>query len=295
MEKRTSIHGLWSSRWAFILATTGAAVGLGNIWKFPYIAGENGGGAFVCFYLICIVVIGLPLMMAEVLLGRHGRQNPANSMRSLAIESGRTPLWGIVGFIGILAGFIILSYYAVIAGWALDYVFQSALGHFTNASATHIDSLFNDLVSSPWQMLIWDSIIMVATIGVVAMGVEKGLERSIRYVFPAMLILLFVIIIYSYETGEFGKGLSFLFHPNFEKLSANGMLIALGHAFFTLSLATGSIMMYGAYLPDDISIPAHQHVYRCRRYIYCLSCRLSHFPNRICSWLTTWRRPWINF
>lgn len=255
MEKRTSIHGQWSSRWAFILATTGAAVGLGNIWKFPYIAGENGGGAFVCFYLLCIAVIGVPLMMAEVLLGRHGRQNPANSMRSLAIESGRSRHWGAVGFIAILAGFLILSYYAVVAGWALDYVFQAAMGHFTQGSAEHIDSIFNQLIASPWQMLLWDSILMVATISVVAMGVEKGLERSIRYVFPAMLVLLFVIIIYSYETGEFGKGISFLFHPNFKALTPSGMLIALGHAFFTLSLATGSIMMYGAYLPDDISIP----------------------------------------
>lgn len=147
-EQRTSIHGEWSSRWGFILAASGAAVGLGNIWKFPYIAGQNGGGAFVLIYLCCIVLIGTPLMMAEVMLGREGRKNPATSMRLLAMESGRSRFWQLPGIMGILASFLILSYYSVIAGWAVDYVYQSAAGHFANASVAHIDGLFSQLIAS---------------------------------------------------------------------------------------------------------------------------------------------------
>lgn len=254
MEQRVSMHGQWSSRLAFILATSGAAVGLGNIWKFPYIAGENGGGAFVLFYLICVAVLGIPIMMAEVMLGRAGRQNPASTMRTLALESKHSRYWGLVGGLGILAGFLILSYYSVIAGWSLDYVFQAALGHFSSQTPAQIDQLFQDLVSSPYRLIFWHSLIILATVSVVIFGVEKGLERAVRFMFPAMLGLLLVIVGYSMQTGYFSHGLHFLFHPDFHKLTPNAMLIALGHAFFTLSLATGSIMMYGAYVPQGISI-----------------------------------------
>jgi len=249
-----SIHGQWTSEWGFILATTGAAVGLGNIWKFPYIAGENGGGAFVIIYLVCILLIGIPLLIAEVMLGRRGRQNPAGTMRRLALESNRSPLWQVAGIMGVIASFLILSYYSVIAGWALDYVYQSVAGHFEQANPQEIKQLFQDLVSSPSRLIYWHSLIMIATVGVVIFGVEKGLERCARYMFPTMLILLLIITVYSMGTGYFGHGFSFLFHPNFHDISARGILVALGHAFFTLSLATGSIMMYGAYLPKKVSI-----------------------------------------
>jgi neurotransmitter:Na+ symporter, NSS family len=253
--ERQSRHGQWSSRWAFILAASGAAVGLGNIWKFPYIAGENGGGAFVLVYLVCIILLGIPIMTAEIMIGRHGRQNPANSMKSVAEDSGRSQHWFWVGALAIASSFIILSYYGVIAGWALDYVFQALLGHFNQATPQHIDKLFEALVSNPWKLIFWDSLIMGGTISVVVFGVEKGLERSVRFMFPAMLAILLIIVIYSIDTGYFGHGLAFLFHPNFKALTPNSILIALGHAFFTLSLATGSIMMYGAYVPRDTSVP----------------------------------------
>lgn len=254
-EARKSQHGEWSSRWAFILAATGAAVGLGNIWKFPYIAGENGGGAFVLVYLFCITLIGIPVMLSEIMIGRLGRQNPAFSIRTLAKEANRSRHWYWVGACSILAGFLILSYYSVIAGWALDYVYQAAAGHFYHQSPAQIDSLFTDLINSPVKLIFWHSIIMLSTVGVVICGVEHGIERAVRYLFPSMIILLLIIAGYSYTTGFFGHGLYFLFHPNFHQLSANAILIALGHSFFTLSLATGSIMMYGAYVPKEASIP----------------------------------------
>lgn len=253
-SQRQSIHGEWSTRMAFVLAATGSAVGLGNIWKFPYIAGENGGGAFVLVYLFCIAAIGIPIMMAEILLGRRGRQNPIHTMATLAKEEHRTPYWGYLGGAGVIAGFLILSYYSVIAGWALAYVVRSASGMFVGASATDIKSIFGDLVSSPELLLGWHTLFMTMTMFVVARGVRGGLEKAVRFLMPALFVLLIILVGYAISTGAFGKGLSFLFKPNFGDLSWNAVLIAMGHAFFTLSLGMGAIMIYGSYLPRKASI-----------------------------------------
>ncbi|TNF38821.1 MAG: sodium-dependent transporter [Gammaproteobacteria bacterium] len=253
-EQRTSIHGQWSNRMAFILAATGSAVGLGNIWKFPYITGENGGGAFVVVYLLCIAIIGIPIMMAEVLLGRRGRQSPINTMATLAAEEGRSKVWVGLGWMGVIAGFLILSYYSVIAGWALSYVFRSAGGLFTGATADGINSIFNGLVSDPERLLAWHTIFMVATMVVVARGVQHGLEKAVRYLMPALFVLLFILVIYATTTGHFAQGLAFLFTPDFSKVTWDAVLIAMGHAFFTLSLGMGAIMVYGSYLQKNASI-----------------------------------------
>ena len=252
MEKK---QGQWSSYWTFIPATAGAAVGLGNIWKFPYIVGENGGGAFVLIYLVCIVLIGIPLMMAEVMLGRSAGHDPKTTMSVLVRRYRASKFWMAVGYILILAGFLILSYYSVIAGWATAYVLKASVGSFGSLQAAQIDKLFTDFVNSPYQLAFWHTVVIAGTIGVVSMGVEKGLERAVIYMFPAMLALLLIIVGYSMSTGYFAHSLDFLFNPDLSELSAHGVLVAVGHAFFTLSLATGSIMMYGAYLPQNISIP----------------------------------------
>lgn len=251
---RESIHGQWSSRWIFILAATGSAVGLGNIWKFPYIAGENGGGAFVLVYLLCIAAIGIPIMMAEVLLGRRGRQSPINTMHELAKEEGRSPAWALLGWSGVIAGFLILSYYSVIAGWALSYVEKAISGQFTGQSAEDIGNLFNGFIANPGDLLFWHSIFMLMTMFVVARGVKKGLEAAIRFLMPALFLLLIIMVGYAINTGAFSQGVSFLFEPNFSQLSWNAVLIAMGHAFFTLSLGMGAIMIYGSYMPHDASI-----------------------------------------
>ena len=149
---RTSIHGQWSSRWAFILAATGSAVGLGNIWRFPYTVGENGGGAFVLIYLGCVIFLGIPVMMAEIMLGRRGRQTPINTMRTLAKEEGVSRQWQWLGFMGIAAGFTILSYYSVIAGWTLAYIFRSGAGLFQGADAEVISSAFSSFIADPEKL-----------------------------------------------------------------------------------------------------------------------------------------------
>ena len=251
---RESIHGQWSSRWAFVLAATGSAVGLGNIWKFPYIAGENGGGAFVLVYLLCIAVIGIPIMMAEIMLGRRGRQSPINTMETLAIEAGHNPHWKWLGWLGVVAGFLILSYYSVIAGWAVAYVFRTASGVFTLATADGVNSIFSDLISSPEILLFWHTLFMVMTMLVVARGVKGGLEKAVKFLMPSLFILLVILLGYAMNTDNFVEGLEFLFNPDFSKISANGVLIAMGHAFFTMSLGMGAIMVYGSYLPADTSI-----------------------------------------
>ncbi|NOX09211.1 MAG: sodium-dependent transporter [Gammaproteobacteria bacterium] len=252
--QRTSIHGEWSSRLAFIMAATGSAVGLGNIWKFPYITGENGGGAFVLVYLLCIAAIGIPTMMAEIMIGRRGRRSPINSMRYLAKEAAANPFWRYVGWSGMLAGFLILSYYSVIAGWALAYVFRTAAGVFDGASAEFVGDVFNGLTTDPERLIAWHTIFMVMTMVIVARGVRGGLEAAVRYLMPALFVLMIVLLGYSMQTDAFQQGLAFLFNPDFSKISAHGVLIAMGHAFFTLSLGMGAIMVYGSYLPQGISI-----------------------------------------
>jgi NSS family neurotransmitter:Na+ symporter len=275
---RESIHGQWSSRWAFVLAATGSAVGLGNIWKFPYITGANGGGAFVLVYLICILLIGIPIMIAEILIGRHGRQSPINSMRTIAIEQGRNSAWQFLGWGGVIAGFLILSYYSVIAGWALAYVFRTAIGVFSGATADGVNSIFASMIHSPESLIAWHSLFMVMTMVVVSRGVRAGLEKAVRYLIPALFILLLLLVGYAMNSGAFPEGVNFLFEPDFSKITPAGVLIAMGHSFFTLSLGMGAIMVYGSYLPQDASIAKTTFVIAIADTIVALLAGLAIFP-----------------
>lgn len=254
-QGRVSIHGEWSSRWAFILATSGSAIGLGNIWKFPYITGANGGGAFVLIYLVCIVLIGFPIMMAEIMMGRHARQSPINAMRTLSAEVGASRPWRLLGWGGVVAGFLILSYYSVIAGWAVGYIYNALAGDFSGAGADEVGRIFSGLISSPLHMLVLHTLFMVLTVVVVARGVRSGLEQAVRLMMPALFALLIVLVFYSMTTtGAFMQGLHFMFDPDFSKLTPAGVMIAMGHAFFTLSLGMGAVMAYGSYMPGGSSI-----------------------------------------
>jgi neurotransmitter:Na+ symporter, NSS family len=257
--KRSSIHGQWSSRWAFILAATGSAVGLGNIWRFPYLTGENGGGAFVLVYLVCVVLVGIPIMMAEIMLGRRGRQSPINTMNTLAQEEGLSRHWHFLGWMGVVAGFIILSYYSVIAGWTLAYIFRTGSGLFIDADATLSKQVFTELISDPEKLLAWHTTFIMMTVIVVSRGVKSGLEQAVKFLMPALFILLLVMVGYAMSTEKFVDGLTYLFVPDFERLSdknffADILLPALGQAFFSLSIGMGAIMIYGSYLSQKSSI-----------------------------------------
>ncbi|MCG8521936.1 MAG: sodium-dependent transporter [Pseudomonadales bacterium] len=254
LEGSNAQRGLWSSRLAFILAATGSAVGLGNIWKFPYVTGENGGGAFVLVYLLCIAIIGIPIMMAEVMIGRRGGHSPVNSIKAIAQRDGLNPAWKLVGAVGILAGFLILSFYSVIGGWTISYVGTTASGQLSGQTADAVGAIFSGLLSNPGTLLLWHTVFMALVMLVVAKGVRSGLERAVSILMPALFVLLLIVVGYAMTTGHFGQAAAFLFQPDFSKLTTSGVLVALGHAFFTLSLGMAVMMAYGSYLPKKISI-----------------------------------------
>lgn len=251
---RFSLHGHWSSRLVFVFAVTGSAVGLGNIWKFPYIAGENGGGAFVLVYLVSVLVIGLPVMMAEILIGRRGRRNPVATMALLGEEEGSSRQWKWLGFMGVVAGSLILSYYSVIGGWTLAYVPKSFSGAFTGTSAAEVEAIYAGFTGNWQSVVIAHSAFMAITILVVARGVERGLELAVRFMVPALLLLMLVLLGYAVTSGGFSAGVDFMFTPDFDALTWDGVLQAIGQAFFTLSLGMGAVMAYSAYLPKEMSI-----------------------------------------
>lgn len=254
MSKRISIHGQWSSRLMFVLAATGSAVGLGNVWKFPYMAGENGGGAFVLVYLLCIALISIPIMMAEVLIGRRGRQSPINSLQTLSIGTGANASWRFLGWAGMLAGLVILSYYSVIAGWTLAYLMRMLSGAFVRVTAEGAGSIFTHLVTDPERLLAWHTIFMVMTIKVVSRGVRNGLEMAAKILMPLLFFLLLVLVVYAARTGDFDQAFTYLFYSDFSKLTPSGVLSAMEHAFFSLTLGLGVMLMFGSYLPQGASI-----------------------------------------
>jgi neurotransmitter:Na+ symporter, NSS family len=253
-ETRKSIHGEWSSRWAFILAAAGSAIGLGNIWKFPYLAGQYGGGAFVLVYLLAVALIGLPIMIAEIMLGRRARRSPINAMRILAHEEGRSRHWQWLGWMGVVAGFLILSYYSVIGGWTVAYVFRTGSGVFTGASAETVAGAFDAFVADPEKLLGWHTLFLVMTMVIVARGVRGGLERAAKYLMPALFLILLLLVGYAMNTGRFVDGVRFLFAADFAKITGAAILAAMGQAFFSLSLGMGAIMVYGSYLSHTASI-----------------------------------------
>lgn len=253
-------RGQWSSGLMFTLAAAGSAIGLGNIWKFPYLAGKYGGGAFVLLYLFFILLVGIPILAAEIAIGRQARRNPVGAFKVLG---GGNPLWTSVGVLGVLSGFVILSYYSVVAGWTLDYFSKSAWGVYMGADAARIQALFSEMMANPWDQVVWHTVFMAATIAIVLSGVKEGLERWIAVLMPLLVLILLLLVAYSLLAGDARKGLSYLFVPHWSRLvlDANGnytarpMLEALGQAFFSLSLGMGAVLTYGSYLRTQESIP----------------------------------------
>lgn len=244
----------WSSRLTFILAATGSAVGLGNIWKFPYIAGQHGGGAFVLVYLLCIALIGLPLMIAEILIGRRGGRAPADSIAHLAQADERSTRWRWAGTLGTLTAFLILTFYSVIGGWTLSYLWDAVL-QGPGSDPGQVGQRFSMLLASPSRMLGWHTLFMLLTIGVVAGGIRQGIERAITVMMPALFLLLIALLAYSLTTVGIGASFRFMFSLDFSRLTTIGVLEALGQAFFTLSLGMSVMLAYGSHLRRSTPIP----------------------------------------
>jgi NSS family neurotransmitter:Na+ symporter len=248
MDNSTATRSHWTSRLGFVLAASGSAIGLGNIWKFPYITGKNGGGAFVLVYLACISLVGLPIMMAEFLIGRHGQRDAVGSFATL--EGRRSP-WCLVGWGGVAASFILLSFYAVVAGWSFDYVVKAAAGTLVGRSPGEIQVVFGGLVSSPGSVILWQLLFILATAGIVVGGIRGGIERWSKVLMPVLFLLLLFLFGHGMLSAGAGAGLKFMFYPDFSKLSPQALLDALGHSFFTLSLGAGTMITYGSYLDRD--------------------------------------------
>ncbi len=246
-------HASWSSRWTFILAATGSAVGLGNIWKFPYITGEYGGGAFVLVYLVCIALVGIPVMIGEAYLGKRGRLDPVNSLRKITTESGTDKRWTLIGISGVLAGVLIMMFYSVVAGWSLEYVWLALQNGYSPANAG-LQTHFDGLTGSIERQLLWQTLFVIATMAILAAGVIDGIGRTTGVLMPVLFVLLLILLGYSLSNGAAAEAAGFMFAPDFSKLSAEAVLVALGHAFFTLSLGMGAIIAYGSYMPENANI-----------------------------------------
>lgn len=246
-EKRAN----FGSKLGVILASAGSAVGLGNIWRFPYETGENGGAAFIIIYLGCVLLMGIPIMVAEFLIGRRSRSNTAGAYQRLAPG---TP-WKWVGRMGILAGFLILSYYTVVAGWTLEFIYEAATNSFAGKSAEGFIASFDSFVANPWRPLIWLIFFMLMTHYIIVKGVEKGIEKSAKIMMPALFILLIILAICSISLPGSSAGINFLFKPDFSQVNSKAFLSAMGQAFFSLSLGMGCLCTYASYFKNDTPLP----------------------------------------
>ena len=239
----------WGSRLGFILAASGSAVGLGNIWKFPSMAGENGGAAFTLVYLICILLVGLPIVIAEFVIGRKTQLSPVGAFSSLAPKTN----WKWVGVLGVASAFVILSFYGVVGGWTLRYTFMSMTGTFNNLSSNPelSNQVFTDFITSPVNPVFWQMAFMGFTMFVIIQGVKGGIEKWTKIMMPAILLILLMLMIRGLTLPNGSKALEFLFQPKFRDLTSSSIVLALGHAFFTLSLGMGTMITYGSYLKKD--------------------------------------------
>jgi len=246
----------WSSPRAFLLAAIGVAVGLGNIWRFPYITGVNGGGAFVLVYCLCVAVLGVPLAMAEIAIGRRGGGSAVSTMRKLTRDEGASRFWTSVGWQAILAPIVGLMYYSVVAGWTMDYAISALSGAFEGiVDAEGASAVFSRLTDNTPRMMLSHGVFILLTVFIVAAGIRNGLERAVKSLMPALFAILLVLVAYTAFTADFAGGVRFLFQPDFSKLTPTVVLMAIGQAFFSMAVAVGALITYGAYMPKNVSIP----------------------------------------
>jgi NSS family neurotransmitter:Na+ symporter len=230
-------------------------VGLGNIWRFPYVVGENGGSAFVIIYLLCAFAIGLPLLVSELAIGRLGRLDPAGSYRAVANSAGRSVAWGLVGTLAIACVFAVLSFYTVLSGWTFDYFVRALTGSFEGIDAAASTAMFAGLMNNPWRLLFWHTVVNLLVIVIIRRGVQEGVERAAKILMPILFGALIVMVIYSAFAGDLASATKFLLEPDFSKVTAKTVMIAVGQAFFSVGVAMATMITFGAYLPDDFSIP----------------------------------------
>ena len=244
----------WSSGLGFVLAATGAAVGLGNIWRFSFLAGENGGGAFVLIYAACVLAVGLPIMLAELVLGKQGGGSAIHSIRTLVAETGSPRIWQVIGVLSIFIPFVGIAYYSVVGGWTVDYALQGLAGHAGSADGAQAASRFDAMLASPWRLLLMHSLFMAGVMAVLMRGVQGGIEAAARLLMPALFVMLAGLMAYALVTGDAARGLGFLFRPDFSAVTGKTVILAAGQAFFSLAIGVGIMITFGAYVPKEVSL-----------------------------------------
>lgn len=237
----------FSGKIGILAAAAGSAVGLGNIWRFPYITGENGGGAFLLIFIIAVIVIGIPAILSEFVIGRKSQANALGAFKILS--PGK--VWWFIGLMGIVAAFVILSFYSTVAGWTLEYIFQSFLGSFHDKSTSELADNFNNFTASWFRPLLWQIIFMLLTALIVFAGIQNGIEKATKILMPALLIMIIFVCVRSLSLEGSKKGLEFLFKPDFSKVTYQTILLAFGQAAFSLSIGMGALITYGSYIKKD--------------------------------------------
>ena len=232
-----------------VLVAAGSSVGLGNIWRFPYVAGDNGGGAFLVIYILCVLLLGLPLMLAEFTVGRASHRNAVGAFRAL------DPKWGLLGYIGVLSAFLILGFYLVVSGWTAEYMVHSLTGDLAHYStAAEYEQIFTNFIANPWRPLLYTVIFALATHFIIALGVQKGIERSAKVLMPLLFVVLILLSIHSLLMPGSGEGLRFFFQPDFSKVTPSTLLVAMGQAFFSLSIGIGTMITYASYFKPETNL-----------------------------------------
>ena len=252
----TQDYNVWSSRWIFFIAATAGAVGLGNIWKFPFYMADNGGVAFIAIYLLCIVLMGVPMMLSEVAIGHVGRANPVTALRNTALRSGASKHWSLIGYLGLLAGLFIFVMLTVVSAWSISYLYEMYQGNLVDVGISKARETFSQVKGNRDVLFGYQTIFIVVAIFILGLGVNKGLARGLLYFMPMALIVLLFLLYYSYTNAFFEQAVSYLFTYNPAKLTIGSFLLAFEHAFYTLSIGVGSLIVFGAYLPKSKGVGA---------------------------------------
>jgi len=248
--------GIWSSRWVFFLAATAGAVGLGNIWKFPFVMAENGGSAFVVIYLLCIVFMGVPMMLSEVAIGHIGQANSVQSLKITAKRSEASTNWSLIGYLGLFAGLSVFVLLCVVSSWAISYLIEMYQGGFSNIGRNAAIERFSAIRADVDSLFLYQSAFIATAVAILILGVSKGLGRSLIYLMPMSLTVLLFLLYYALNSGYFTQTIDYLFNYDTSKLGLRSFLLAFEHAFYTLSIGMGSLMVFGAYLPKKRGIGA---------------------------------------
>lgn len=271
-------HSTWGTRFGFLMAAIGSSVGLGNFWRFPYVAGENGGAAFIVIYLACVIFIALPILMAELSVGRHARRSAVGSVRKMAFDAGAPGMWSVAGWVSMIAAVLILCFYSVVAGWVVAYVFKMGAGDFIGQTPEVIAASFGELVGDTNTVIGWHSLFMLITVGIVSLGVTKGIERAVTILMPLFFLMLIGMVVYAAITADMGAAIAYLFTPDFSEIGPQTFLAALGQAFFSIGVGGAIMITYGSYLPRNDNLTGSSTIIAGADTMVAIIAGLSIFP-----------------